>query len=195
MTNLQVSHLYKSEVVHVKLSQLVNVTNFLYITSIDIENNCSWLWSCLLVGGFLFSKISETPIVHVPKLFPLLHWFQNTFCFLCCSTPSHVGNHFKCSWGYSWGNFQKSISGHNFWLEWPTDVRSTPLSYIFNALFRDTPLDHVFCAQPNSQIAKLAKYLDIWLFGYLAARQKHGQVGYPWKEHSKCSSEVLTLRP
>ena len=59
------------------------------------------------------------------------------------------------------------------------DVRSTPLSYIFNALFRDTPLDHVFGAQPNSQIAKLAKYLDIWLFGYLAARQKHGQVRYP----------------
>ena len=41
MTNLQVSHLYRSEVVHVKLSQLVSVTNYLYITSIDIENNCS----------------------------------------------------------------------------------------------------------------------------------------------------------
>ena len=137
-------------------------------------------WS---VGGFLFSKISESPIVHVPKLFPLLHWFQNTFCFLCSSTPSHAGNHFKCSWGYSWGNFQKSISGHNFWLEWPTDVRSTPLSYIFNALFRDTPLDHVFCAQPNSQIAKYPNIWLIWLFGYLAACKKHGQVGYPWKEH------------
>ena len=41
MTNLQVSHLYKSEVAHVKLSQLVSVTNYLYITSIVIENNCS----------------------------------------------------------------------------------------------------------------------------------------------------------
>ena len=50
-------------------------------------------------------------------------------------------------------------------------------SSIFNALFRDTPLGHVFCAQPNIQIANLAKYLDIWLFGYLAARKKHGQVG------------------
>ena len=39
MTNLQVSHLYKSEVVHVKLPQLVSVTNYLYITSIDIGNN------------------------------------------------------------------------------------------------------------------------------------------------------------
>ena len=27
--------------------------------------------------------------MHVPKLFPLLHWFKNTFCFLCSSTPSH----------------------------------------------------------------------------------------------------------
>ena len=59
------------------------------------------------------------------------------------------------------------------------DLRSTPLSYIFNALFRDTPLGHVFCAQPNSQIAKLAKYLDIWLFGYLTECDEHGQVGYP----------------
>ena len=58
-------------------------------------------------------------------------------------------------WGSSWGNFQKSISGHNFWLEWPTDLRSTPLSYIFNALFRDTPLGHVHRAQPNSQISQI----------------------------------------
>ena len=27
-------------------------------------------------------------MVHVLKLFPLFHWFQNTFCFLCRSTPS-----------------------------------------------------------------------------------------------------------
>ena len=33
---------------------------------------------------------------------------------------------------------------------------------IFNALFRDTPLGYGFCTQPNSQIAKLAKYLDIF---------------------------------
>ena len=39
--------------------------------------------------------------------------------------------------------------------------RSTPLSYIFHALFRDTPLGHVRRMQPISQIAKLVKYLDI----------------------------------
>ena len=61
----------------------------------------------------------------------------------------------------------------------PTDLKSTPLSYIFNDLFRDTPLGHGFCAQPNSQIAKLAKYLDIWLFGFLDWYDEHSQVGYP----------------
>ena len=41
--------------------------------------------------GILIKKISEFRIVHIPNLFPLLHWFQNTFCFLYSSTPSHVG--------------------------------------------------------------------------------------------------------
>ena len=39
--------------------------------------------------------------------------------------------------------FQKSILGHNFWMECPTDLNSTPLSYIFNALFRDIPLAYL----------------------------------------------------
>ena len=42
--------------------------------------------------------------------------------------------------------------GHNFWQEGPTDLRSTPLSYIFDALFRDTPIGHVCRTQPNIQI-------------------------------------------
>ena len=89
----------------------------------------------------------------------------------------------------------KIYFGHNFWLEGHTDLRSTPLSYIFHALSRDTPLGHVYRAQTNSQIAKLAKYLDIWLFGYLVRYFEHSQVGYPWKEHDKCSSEALTWGP
>ena len=39
--------------------------------------------------------------------------------------------------------FWNSILGHNFWMEGPMDLNSTPLSYIFNALFRDTPLAHL----------------------------------------------------
>ena len=69
-----------------------------------LKVHCACLWVALRcfdenisIGWFLFSKISETPIVHVPKLFPLLHWFQNTFCFLSSSTPSHVGNFFQIS--------------------------------------------------------------------------------------------------
>ena len=42
----------------------------------------------------LILKISELPIVHVPTLFPLPHRFQNTFCFLCSSTPSIGGGFF-----------------------------------------------------------------------------------------------------
>ena len=72
---------------------------------------------CLIsttVGGFLFSKISESPIVHVPKLFPLLHWFQNTFCFLCSSTPSHGGSFFLKIAIYN-GDMAGGISNNRFW--------------------------------------------------------------------------------
>ena len=58
------------------------------------------------IGLFLFSKISETPIVHVPKLFPLFYWFQNTFCFFSSSTPSHVGKFFRLQWEFRWENDQ-----------------------------------------------------------------------------------------
>ena len=44
----------------------------------------------------------------------------------------------------------------------------------------------------RNSVSRIAKYLDIWLFGYLAARDKRGQVGYPWREQEKCSSEALT---
>ena len=45
-----------------------------------------------------------------------------------------------------------------------TDQRSTPLSYIFNALSRDTLLGHVQRTQPHSQIAKYPNIWLIWLF-------------------------------
>ena len=77
-------------------------------------------------GWFLFSKISEFPIVHVPKLFPLLHRFQNYFCFCSWTFPSHgsffdygnfngkmAKNHFPRSDLDSWGDFRGS-SGQFF---------------------------------------------------------------------------------
>ena len=63
------------------------------------------------LGWFLFSKNSEIPFVYVPKLFPLLHWFQNTFCFLSSSTPSHVGNFFWLQWEFQWENDKNKKNG------------------------------------------------------------------------------------
>ena len=51
------------------------------------------------------------------------------------------------------------------------------LSAIFFMLFSGIP--HLATFIVRSQIAKLAKYLDIWLFGYLARYVEHSQVGYP----------------
>ena len=85
--------------------------------------------------------------------------------------------------GYRWGNIQKSLSGNNFWQECPTDLRLMPLSYIFNALFRNTPLGYVHHTNPNNQIAKYPNIWLIWLFGYLAACKNHARAGYPWKEY------------
>ena len=151
------------------------------------HNMCNISWGdCSIVGGFLLSKVKNFQLCMFPRCSHCFTGFRTHFVFSVAQLLPMLVNFFEnryLQWGYSWGNFQQSILGHNFWLEWPTDVRSTPLSYIFNALFRDTPLGHVFGAQPNSQIAKYPNIWLIWLFGYLAARKKHGQVGYPWKEH------------
>ena len=52
------------------------------------------------IGWFLFWWISEFPILHAPKLLPLLHWFQNCFCFCSTTFPSHVGTFFGLQWRY-----------------------------------------------------------------------------------------------
>ena len=59
----------------------------------------------------------------------------------------------------------------------------------FFMLFSGIP--HLAMFNMPCQIAKYPDIWLIWLFGYLAARDKRGQVGYPWKEHEKCSSEAL----
>ena len=55
--------------------------------------------------------------------------------------------------------FAKKVVGHNFWTEGPTDLRLTFLSCIFDALFGDTPLDHIFSHMP---ICPYAHYGHIW---------------------------------
>ena len=47
-------------------------------------------------------------------MFPLLHLFQNTFCFLCSSTPSHGGSFFLKIAIYN-GDIAGGISKNKFW--------------------------------------------------------------------------------
>ena len=51
----------------------------------------------------------------------------------------------RCPFFWQGEKANKIYFGHNFWLEGPrtSDLRSTPLSYIFHALFRDNPLGYV----------------------------------------------------
>ena len=104
------------------MSQICYFRQYLCRTPLQVKNfrthfTISGLATGLILGlapslrGFLFSKFSETPIVHVPKLFPLLHWFQNTFCFLSSSTPSHVGKFFRLQWEFQWENDQNKKNG------------------------------------------------------------------------------------
>ena len=44
--------------------------------------------------------------------------------------------------------FPKKVFGHNFWLECPTDLRTTSLSCIFDALFEDTPYFFAYARIP-----------------------------------------------
>ena len=66
------------------------------------------------------------------------------------------------------------------------EVNASELHMLFSGI------PHLATFIARSQIAKLAKHLDGWLFCYLARYVEHSQVGYPWKEHEKCSSEALT---
>ena len=48
----------------------------------------------LCIRVILIEKSFRYPILHVPKLIPLLHWFQNSFCFRSRTFPSHGGSFF-----------------------------------------------------------------------------------------------------
>ena len=46
----------------------------------------------------LIEESFRYPILHVPMLIPLLHWFQYSFCFRSRTFPSHAGNFFWLQW-------------------------------------------------------------------------------------------------
>ena len=64
-------------------------------------------------------------------------WLENTLL-IFFSAPCKIQGIF----------FAKKVVGHNFWTEGPTDLRLTFLSCIFDGLFGDTPLDHIFSHMP-----------------------------------------------
>ena len=99
----QVSKCFKETDLAIFLSYLC----FIYVS--DIYQTSQTFIKCLghlsdltaYVRVILILKISESQIVHVPELFPVLHWFQNTFCFLSSSTPSIGGRFFWKSLFYN----------------------------------------------------------------------------------------------
>ena len=70
------------------------------------------------------------------------------------------------------------VSGYNFWLVCPTKVRSTQLSYIFKALFRDTPLAYNFFVPPAT--CRLATWPPGHLAGYTRFMAFWGRFGAFW---------------
>ena len=76
----------------------------------------------------------------------------------------HLENDFQCSRGYSWGNFQKSIFGNKILQERATTIQIALLSYIFIALFRDTPLATISRTWPDGQMAKNGQIWPKWPF-------------------------------
>ena len=93
-----------------------------------------------------------------------------------------------------WGYLPKIRLGHIFWLEGPIHLRPTRLNCILQDLFRDTPLDHIARAQIFPPKYAYLAYLAIFgIFGRVIWRAKYGQVGCPWKDLAKCSSDALVL--
>ena len=77
------------------------------------------------------------------------------------------------------------MSGFNFWLECPTKVRSTQLSYIFKALFRDTPLAYNFF--------RATCHMDTWPPGHLPPGTWNANTIGKWDVPEKSFENVAQL--
>ena len=100
-------------------------------------------------------------------------WIHISFVLGCSEQfskpPQHVGKVWHLSSAVQQGiqqeEFPKIVSGHFFLTGVSYGPKVNALEQHFYALFRDTPLEHVFCTQPNSQICQIFGFLAIWLFG------------------------------
>jgi len=83
----------------------------------------------------------------------------------------------------SWGKSGKNKIWRNFWLGGPIDPKPT----LLNA-FSGIPHSTIFCALKYApQILYLAEVARIF------ERAKYVQMGHPWKDLEKCSSDALVL--
>ena len=83
--------------------------------------------------------------------------------------------------------------GHNIWLEGPIDLDQR-VSTAFCKIFSGTPHLTLFGAPKYAPKYAYLAYLAIFgIFGRVFGRPKYGQVGYPWKDLAKCSSDALVL--
>ena len=86
-------------------------------------------------------------------------------------------------------NLEHELSRNLFLLFFTGGSYHPEVNVSFNDLFRDTPLDHIWQGQQNTQIQpNAAKYCNWPVSGHA----KYGWVGYPWKDHTKWSSDTLT---
>ena len=88
-----------------------SITPFYYPTNTTSATTATTTTTPPSTRVILIGKSFLDQIVHVPMLFSLLHWSQNIFCFLCSSTPSHVGNFFRLQWEFQWENDQNKKNG------------------------------------------------------------------------------------
>ena len=88
--------------------------------------------------------------------------------------------------------FAKKVVGHNFWTGDPTDLRLTFLSCIFDGLFGDTPLDHIFSHMGQiPQDGENEQYVALFLI-FEALLWPNG---WTFSSFINCSEEILSCAP
>ena len=142
--------------------------------------------------GLSHQGVSKNPtfeIQRVPYLIPF-HWSreaQNSFCF--CSSSSGRPPPLAC-FCFN-GNFNGKMAKNRFFgdkiqQECATTIQLSLLSYIFIALFRDTPLATIGRPWPDGQMAILA------IFGHLAigpCATNSGKWGIPEKSYKNVAQQ------
>ena len=96
------------------------------------------------------------------------------------------------------GKSAKIWFGHNFWLKGPIDQRPTRLNCILQDLFKDTPLDHIWCAQIctlicifdiySHQPTEFSKFVTNVIFSTADARTM--LTAKKWKKCEQCKQFI-----